>query len=88
MDKVYLTNQISVYKWDEYDSVRSTTSKSFGDIPKGRVAERVQPRTPPLHQILKKVPSLSLQITAKWNQRQRINSLTNPTLINLFYLWK
>ncbi|GIY41520.1 hypothetical protein CEXT_218901 [Caerostris extrusa] len=56
---------------DENDSVHSTTSKSFGAIPKERVAKRVRPRTPPLVRPLKKELLFSSQITSKWNQQHR-----------------
>ncbi|GIX89433.1 hypothetical protein CEXT_311741 [Caerostris extrusa] len=65
---------------DEYDSFRSTILKSFGAIPKRRVAERIRPRTPPLLRSLKKRAIISLSDYFKANQKHRNKYSNEPTL--------
>ncbi|GIY83531.1 CCHC-type domain-containing protein [Caerostris darwini] len=67
---------------DENDSVHSTTSKSFGAIPK----ERVRPRTPPLVRPLKKELLFSSQITSKGNQQHRNKYLLKSNFKLTFFI--
>ncbi|GIY11995.1 reverse transcriptase [Caerostris darwini] len=69
---------------DEYDSFRSTTLKSFGAIPKRKVAERIRPRTRPLLRSLKKEPLFPSQTISKANQKHRNKYSDEPTLTSKF----